>query len=156
SGPLDLSGWHLHGWRAPRPAAPLQSPQHVLAVERGRCSMIILRRTRPITPALARSIAVVVSSASMIACPPRGTAPVPISCQHSCSVATEQARTTTRLVWIQFTGPWCPNCLRMERDSFPHADVIDHSQRSFVPLKLRPDVHERLALGFNLSGLPAT
>ncbi len=61
-----------------------------------------------------------------------------------------------RLVWIQFTGPWCPNCMRMERDSFPDADVIDHSQRSFVPLKLRSDVHERLALDFNLSGLPAT
>ena len=44
----------------------------------------------------------------------------------------------------------------MERDSFPDADVIDHAQRSFVPLKLRSDIHERLALGFNLSGLPAT
>ena len=44
----------------------------------------------------------------------------------------------------------------MERDSFPDADVIEHSQRSFVPLKLRSDVHEQLALGFNLSGLPAT
>ena len=46
--------------------------------------------------------------------------------------------------------------MRMERDSFPDADVIDHAQRSFVPLKLRSDVHEGLALGFNLSGLPAT
>ena len=44
----------------------------------------------------------------------------------------------------------------MERDSFPDADVIDRAQRSFVPLKLRSDVHEQLALGFNLSGLPAT
>ena len=46
--------------------------------------------------------------------------------------------------------------MRMERDSFPDADVIEHAQRSFVPLKLRSDVHEQLALGFNLSGLPAT
>ena len=38
----------------------------------------------------------------------------------------------------------------------PIADVIEHAQRSFVPLKLRSDVHEQLALGFNLSGLPAT
>ena len=29
-------------------------------------------------------------------------------------------------------------------------------RESFVPLKLRSDVHEELALGFNLSGLPAT
>jgi YHS domain-containing protein len=92
----------------------------------------------------------------MIACPARGTEPVPISWRDDYAGALEEARTTNRLVWIQFTGPWCPNCLRMERDAFPDADVIDHAQRSFVPLKLRSDVHERLALGFNLSGLPAT
>jgi YHS domain-containing protein/thiol-disulfide isomerase/thioredoxin len=120
--------------------------------------MMILRRTRPrtATAALARSVAVVVSCASMIVCPTRATEPVPISWRDDYGGALEEARATNRLVWIQFTGPWCPNCMRMERDSFPDADVVDHAQRSFVPLKLRSDVHERLALGFNLSGLPAT
>ena len=92
----------------------------------------------------------------MIAGPARATEPTPISWREDYGGALEEARTTNRLVWIQFTGPWCPNCLRMERDSFPDADVIEHAQRSFVPLKLRSDVHEQLALGFNLSGLPAT
>ena len=31
-----------------------------------------------------------------------------------------------------------------------------HAQRSFVPVKLRSDLNEELALGFELSGLPAT
>ncbi len=44
----------------------------------------------------------------------------------------------------------------MERDAFPDPDIIQHSRESFVPLKLRSDVHEQLALAFNLSGLPAT
>jgi YHS domain-containing protein len=70
--------------------------------------------------------------------------------------ALEEARTTNRLLWIQFTGPWCPNCTRMERDSFPDPAIIQHARRSFVPLKLRSDVHEQLALGFDLSALPAT
>ena len=61
-----------------------------------------------------------------------------------------------RFLWIQFTGPWCPNCTRMERDSFLHPAIIQHARQSFVPLKLRSDVHEQLALSFNLSGLPAT
>ena len=118
--------------------------------------MMILRRPRPRTAALARSIAVVMSCASMTLCAARATEPVPISWRNDYGGALEEAKTTNRLVWIQFTGPWCPNCMRMERDSFPDADVIDHAQRSFVPLKLRSDVHEGLALGFNLSGLPAT
>jgi YHS domain-containing protein len=105
---------------------------------------------------LARSIAVVMSCVSIVPCPARAMEPVPISWRDDYGGALEEARATNRLVWIQFTGPWCPNCVRMERDSFADADVIDHAQRSFVPLKLRSDVHERLALGFNLSGLPAT
>jgi YHS domain-containing protein len=70
--------------------------------------------------------------------------------------ALEEARAANRLLWIQFTGPWCPNCTRMERDSFPHPVVVQHARESFVPVKLRSDVHEQLALSFNLSALPAT
>jgi YHS domain-containing protein len=70
--------------------------------------------------------------------------------------ALEEARAANRLLWIQFTGPWCPNCTRMERDSFPHPVIVQHARESFVPLKLQSDVHEQLAQNFNLSGLPAT
>jgi YHS domain-containing protein len=70
--------------------------------------------------------------------------------------ALEEARSKDQLLWIQFTGPWCPNCTRMEQDSFPHPTIREHAQRSFVPVKLRSDVNEELALSFELSGLPAT
>src|SRR5579885_555074 len=155
-GPLELSGWHLHGWSARLPDAHLQSPQHVTAVDRGRCSMMILRRPRPRTATTALSLAVGVLCTSVTPGPARATEPVPIAWRDDYGGALEEARASNRPIWIQFTGPWCPNCVRMERDSFPDADVIEHSQRSFVPLKLRSDVHEQLALGFNLSGLPAT
>src|SRR5438105_1378961 len=70
--------------------------------------------------------------------------------------ALEEARAANRLLWIHFTGPWCSNCTRMERDSFPDPAIIQHARRSFIPLKLRSDVHEQLALGFDLAGIPAT
>jgi len=70
--------------------------------------------------------------------------------------ALKEARSANRLLWIQFTGPWCPNCTRMERDSFPQPAIIQHARKSFVPLKLRSDVHEQLAQSFNLSAIPAT
>ena len=44
----------------------------------------------------------------------------------------------------------------MEQDSFPHPAIRAHAERSFIPVKLRSDVNEELALGFGLSGLPAT
>src|SRR4051812_4289437 len=70
--------------------------------------------------------------------------------------ALEEARTRNQLLWIQFTGPWCPKCTRMERETFPDDAIRGHARQSFIPLKLRSDTHEELALGFDLSGLPAT
>jgi YHS domain-containing protein len=86
----------------------------------------------------------------------RAAEPDPIAWRDDYGTALEEARTANRLLWIQFTGPWCPNCTRMERESLPHPAVVQHARESFVPLKLRSDVHEQLALTFNLSGLPAT
>ena len=85
-----------------------------------------------------------------------GAEPEPIAWRGDYGGALEEAKGANRLLWIQFTGPWCPNCTRMERDSFPDPDIIQHTRESYVPLKLRSDIHEQLALGFNLSGLPAT
>lgn len=70
--------------------------------------------------------------------------------------AFEEARSSDRLLWVQFTGPWCPNCTRMERDTLGMPAIVGHAQKSFVAVKLRSDTHEQLALAFNLSGLPAT
>jgi YHS domain-containing protein len=44
----------------------------------------------------------------------------------------------------------------MERESFTHPLVREHAEADFVPVKLRSDHHEELAIGFGLSGLPAT
>ena len=70
--------------------------------------------------------------------------------------AQAEARAQNRPIWIQFTGPWCHYCDRMERESFVHPKVVSHARDFFVPVKLRSDDHEDLALRFGLSGLPAT
>jgi len=70
--------------------------------------------------------------------------------------ALEEAKAADRLIWIQFTGPWCPNCVRMERDSFAAPPIVQHAEETFIPLKLRCDFNEQLALSFNLTAIPAT
>jgi YHS domain-containing protein len=86
----------------------------------------------------------------------KGDEPPSIDWRDEYSSALDAARTANRLLWLQFTGPWCPNCTRMERDSFPHPPIVEHSQRSFVPLKLRSDLNEGLVAAFNLTAIPAT
>lgn len=70
--------------------------------------------------------------------------------------AQSEARSRDLLLWIQFTGPWCINCRRMERGAFAHAGVVEESRSRFIPVKLRSDEHEALALTLGLSSLPAT
>ncbi len=86
----------------------------------------------------------------------RGEEPPSIDWRDDYAGALEQARTANRLLWIQFTGPWCPNCTRMENDSFPQPAIVEHSKRSFVPVKLRCDLNEGLVAAFNLTAIPAT
>ena len=84
------------------------------------------------------------------------TVPDAISWREDYGEALVEARASDHLLWIQFTGPWCPNCQRMEQDSFTDSAIREHSRTDFVPLKLRSDVNEELALSFDLSGLPAS
>lgn len=93
-----------------------------------------------------------------------GLPPAPAAADESTSIAWRddygramtEARTRNRAVWIQFTGPWCPWCVRMQQDTFPHPQVVGLSREALVPVLLRSDVHEEIALRFGLTGLPAT
>ena len=70
--------------------------------------------------------------------------------------AQAEAKSRDLLLWIQFTGSWCINCRRMDRATFVHPGVIGRSRDQFVPVKLRSDEHEALALSLGLNSLPAT
>ncbi len=109
-------------------------------------------------PSRRRSLLFPAFAALFLLAPVAGIAAEPesVSWRDDYGTALAEARSADRLLWIQFTGPWCPNCRRMERDSFPAAEVIKQSRTNFVPLRLRSDVHEQLAVGFQITGLPAT
>jgi len=83
-------------------------------------------------------------------------APTSIEWRTDFDRARAEAVATRRLLWVQFTGPWCHNCQRMERESFPSPQVRGLAGDDFVPVKLRSDQYEELALGYGLSSLPAT
>ena len=70
--------------------------------------------------------------------------------------ALQEARERNVLVWVQFTGPWCPSCIRMERESLTDPRVVAASRERFIPVKLRTDAHEALVAHFGLEGIPAT
>ena len=70
--------------------------------------------------------------------------------------AQAEAKARDQLLWIQFTGPWCVNCRRMERAAFAHASIVTEAHERFVPVKLRADEYESLAQSLGLTMLPST
>jgi YHS domain-containing protein/thioredoxin-related protein len=86
----------------------------------------------------------------------RAEDPKHIAWREDLAQAQAEAKSRDLLLWIQFTGPWCINCRRMDRSTFVHQGVINHSRDSFVPIKLRSDEHEALAMSLGLTSLPST
>lgn len=76
--------------------------------------------------------------------------------RSSLAEAQAEAKSSDRLLWIQFSGPWCINCRRMDRSTFIHPRLIRRSREEYVAVKLRSDEHENLALSLGLTTLPAT
>src|SRR6185437_3614179 len=70
--------------------------------------------------------------------------PRKINWREDLGQAQAEARSRDLLLWIQFTGPWCINCRRMDRATFIHQGVVTRSREQFVPIKLRSDEHETL------------
>lgn len=80
----------------------------------------------------------------------------PIAWHEDLAQAQAESKARDLPLWIQFTGPWCINCRRLDRDTFTNPRMIEHSKTRFIPVRLRSDVHESLAVSLGLSALPAT
>ncbi len=85
-----------------------------------------------------------------------GSDPRGVSWRADLGSAQAEAKSRGLPLWVQFTGPWCPNCRRMDRGAFLDPLVVAASRDRFVPVKLRADEYESLALSLGLSSLPAT
>jgi YHS domain-containing protein/thioredoxin-related protein len=82
-----------------------------------------------------------------------GSAPIPWRTQYEAARAEAVAR--DRPLWLQFTGPWCLFCRRMERETFTRPEVVALSRDDFIPVKIHSDEREDLVEQFGITGLPA-
>src|SRR5258705_256079 len=110
------------------------------------------RKSRPIGMGIVALLSFV--SAPMAAAPARGASARAIDWRPDLRGAVAEPEAIIRLLWLQFTGPWCHFCQLMDRESFVHPRIISQSRDHFVPVKLQSDEHEALASRFGISGLP--
>ena len=70
--------------------------------------------------------------------------------------ARQTASRTNKPVWLQFTGPWCPNCHKMDKETFKNTAVIDQINTQFIAAKISCEENVDLALSFGFTQLPST
>jgi YHS domain-containing protein/thiol-disulfide isomerase/thioredoxin len=91
-----------------------------------------------------------------LAAPARPDGPTAIPWRTNFERARAEARAEGRPLWVQFTGPWCTYCRKMESDTFSKAPVVAAARDSFVPVKVQADEREDLVERLEVGGLPAT
>lgn len=77
-----------------------------------------------------------------------------IQWQPTLDMAKQIAGQTHRLVLVHFWSPSCEPCRRMERDVFPHPQVVAAVETSYTAVKLNADHFPATARQFGVSALP--
>lgn len=69
--------------------------------------------------------------------------------------ALAEARSGNRLILADFSAGWCPPCIAMKHETWPHADVIQAVSTGFVPLVVDVDQHPELSARYEVPGIPS-
>ena len=68
--------------------------------------------------------------------------------------AVAEARTTGRLVLVDFTADWCPPCIAMKHDVWPDDDVERSVAEGYVPVLIDIDSNYEVPDRFGVRGIP--
>jgi thiol:disulfide interchange protein len=68
--------------------------------------------------------------------------------------ALAEARVTNKRVLVDFSADWCPPCVAMKHDVWPHHQVAAAVNGGYVPLLVDADRDTVLAARFRVSAIP--
>lgn len=66
------------------------------------------------------------------------------------------ARQSGKSIVIYFHADWCTYCVRMQKETFTHASVINFMNDKVIAVKVDVDREKKVARSFGVRGLPAT
>ena len=81
--------------------------------------------------------------------------PDPTGWRSDLAGAEAEARTSNKLVFIDFTADWCPSCQELKQTLFKDPAVISAIQARFVPVRIDVDQQPEIASHFKVEQLPA-
>ncbi len=67
-----------------------------------------------------------------------------------------KAKNNNKKIFLHFYADWCKYCVQMDKLVFKYPTVITYLNSNFVAIKVNSDKNRKLALDYNVRGLPAS
>lgn len=68
--------------------------------------------------------------------------------------ALAKAGETDKMVVLDFFATWCGPCIQMDKETWPHKDVVAWVEKNAILIKVDVDKEEAVAKEFNITAMP--
>ncbi|MCZ6653970.1 MAG: thioredoxin family protein [Planctomycetota bacterium] len=86
--------------------------------------------------------------------PTQASADGDIFADLSLEAAVAKAGETDKMVVLDFFATWCGPCIQMDKETWPHKDVVAWVEKNAILIKVDVDKEEAVAKEFNITAMP--
>ncbi len=99
-------------------------------------------------------LGLVISLGLLLVLPTIASADGDVFADLTLEAALAKAGETDKMVVIDFFATWCVPCKMMDKETWPHKDVVAWVEKHAILIKVDVDKEEALAKEFNITGMP--
>jgi len=67
-----------------------------------------------------------------------------------------RAKNENKKVFLNFHAGWCRYCIKMEKETFTHKEIIAYLNENFIPIMVDSDKEKKIAGAYNVRALPTS